>query len=341
MNGLSPLVLHGLDPVDLRALSAAVRAGRPVDLDLRSPAPARVRLDEIAPLLRRARAVHPADADALALGRPPGASREPAAKSAPRVAVVIPTHRRAPLGLPAFLRQDCRVRVVVVSNGPEGPQTVPGAEVLRVPWEGHGATRQAALSVLDEPYVLFSVDDAVPCGEGFLRLLVESLQSSGADAVVARQVPWPDADPVTRARLRRWTPPGTEVVPFPQCDHVATLYQTDTLRRWPLPAVPTAEDLWWSQGRRVVLAPKAAVVHSHRRRPGELYRRNRSIHAERARMGLPPTVDSLGGVGASLTGLLRPLGRGDLREAANQVAELLGQWQGSRSVRREPQGETP
>jgi hypothetical protein len=191
-----------------------------------------------------------------------------------------------------------------------------------------------------EPYVLFTVDDAVPCGAGFVRTLVEGLEASGADAIVARQVPWPDADAVTRARLRRWTPPGTQVVAFPQCDHVATLYRTETLRRWPLPDVPTAEDLWWSRERNVVLCPLAVVVHSHPRRASALYTRNRDIHSERVRMGLAATVGSLANVGASLPGVFRPLLRGDVQEAANLVAELLGQWQGSREGLRARKGES-
>lgn len=333
---VAPLVLRRLDPTALRALSAAVRAGRPVDLDLEAPAPTGVRLDEIAPLLRRARAALPADEAALLASLPPPARPLDPGEQRPTVTVLIPTHRRVPLGLPALLQQDLPVRVLVLANGPDGPRSAPGAEVITVPWAGHGQTRQRALSLVDSPYVLFTVDDAVPCGRGFLRTLVEGLEESGANAIVARQVPWPDADAVTRARLRRWTPPGRRVVPFSQCDHVATLYRTDTLRRFPLPAVPIAEDLWWSQGKRVVLAPHAPVVHSHPRRPAELYARNRAIHAERARMGLPPTVPSLGAVSAALPSLVRPLLHGGPAELGNHLAELLGQWRGAAVGRQQP-----
>ena len=125
-----------------------------------------------------------------------------------------------------------------------------------------------------------------------------------------------------------------KVTDFAQCDHVATLYRTDTLRRRPLPDVPIAEDLHWSRGRRVGYVPLAPVLHSHSRRPAHLWRRTVAIHAERVKAGEKPTVGSLAGVVGALPGLVKPVvDRGPI-ETANHVAELVGQWWGGRTGRR-------
>ena len=73
-----------------------------------------------------------------------------------------------PLGLSALLSQDVRVRVLVLSNGTEGPERIPGADVLRVPWRGHGMTRQLAIPHIEDPYTLLTVNDAIPLGAGFV-----------------------------------------------------------------------------------------------------------------------------------------------------------------------------
>ena len=92
--------------------------------------------------------------------------------------------------------------MLVLSNG-AGPVSADGARVVRVPWEGHGRTRSRAIDHIDSEYVFFTVDDAIPMGQGCLGTLVDALNEGGWDAVVARQVPWPDANAVTASRIRR------------------------------------------------------------------------------------------------------------------------------------------
>jgi hypothetical protein len=203
-----------------------------------------------------------------------------------------------------------------------------------VAWQGHGATRQAAVDAVDTEYVFFTVDDAVVLGRSCIRTLVDALEAGRWDAVTAQQVPRAEADPVTVAHLRRWTPPGVEVVATAQVDHVAALYRTETLRRHPLPPVPIAEDAWWSRGRRVAYVPQARVQHSHLREPAALFRRNRAIHAELVRMGEPPQVPNLTALVRALPGVVRPALQSGPSELSNQVAELFGQWQGGRAARR-------
>ncbi len=320
------MIVEGLGPADRASMAAALRRGEPVRLELRGPVPRGVRLDEIAPLCYASVAHDPTDRRVLE------AFSAPAAKpgSGLAVTVVIPCHRGNPAGVAALQRQDVAVRVIVLSNGPDGPERVPGAEVIRVDWEGHGRTRQRGISWVNDPYVLFLVDDAIPLGAGFLRTMVEALEEGGWDAVTARQVPWPDADRVTSERLRRWTPAGHRVVPFSQVDNVASLYRTETLRRAPFPDVDIAEDAWWSQGKRIGYVPHAPVLHSHARDRGALYRRSRDIHAELVAMGQPPAVPGLAAVMSNLPGLVRPSLVGQRGEWRNQLAELVGQWMGAR-----------
>ena len=322
--------LTGLSKAERRQMTAALRRSEPVDLVLSRPPPLDVRLDEIAPLCRSIRSDVRRIAEELSRSMAPvAASGHPA-----RVTAVIPTAGMVPLGLSALLSQDVDVRVLVLSNGPDGPQRIPGADVLRVPWRGHGATRQLAIGHITDPYTLLTVNDAIPMGAGFVRTMVEALESGDWDAVFARQVPWPDADPITRRRLRKWTPAGREVVAAEQVDHVAALYRTQTLQRWPLPDVPTAEDAVWSIGRRIGYVPAAPVLHSHPRTPRALYRRNRAIHAELVRSGRPPTVPSLAHAIGALPAVLRPTLQGGGGELLNQLAELLGQWRGGMAGRR-------
>lgn len=311
-------------------MSEALRRGEPVDLVLSRPPPPDVRLDEIGPLCRSVQSDNQRLVDELTRSRAPQARPG----SDVRVTAVIPTPDAIPIGLSALLAQDVTVRVLVLSNGSDGPLSIPGADVLRVPWRGHGATRQLAIPHISDPYTLLSVNDAIPLGAGFVRTMVEALEAGGWDAVYARQLPWPDADPITRRRLRKWTPAGQESVDAEQVDHVATLYRTETLRRHPLPDVATAEDVVWSVGRSVGYVPAAPVLHSHSRSPRALYRRNRAIHAELVRLGRPPTVPSLGHVVGALPSVIRPTIQGDRGELLNQVAELLGQWRGGVKGRR-------
>ena len=51
------------------------------------------------------------------------------------VSVIIPSHRRVPIGLNAFRNQDCVSEVIVLANG---SLKLPGEHVRQVRWQGHG-----------------------------------------------------------------------------------------------------------------------------------------------------------------------------------------------------------
>lgn len=305
------MIVTALDRPALVAIEGAVRGGEPLRLAMQA-ARARqavealgMQLDELVPYF------HAVDDPDLAALLPPAARGGGDAA----VTVVIPTHRQRPVGLDAWTAQDLHTEVIVLANGPY-------TEGVRVPWEGHGATRNRGTQLARHDYVCFSVDDALPLGAGLLRVLVDTLEAGRFDAVSARQVPWPTADPVTRARLRAWTPPAGSAGPL---DNVCALYRREALLRDPFDPVPTAEDWHWGRRHRVGYAPGAPVAHSHPRGFRSLYTRTRDTHRERIRAGEPPGVPDLPSL---LRALPSTLGR-DFRGA---LGELAGQWAAGRGV---------
>lgn len=297
--------LDRADAAGRRRMERAVRSGEPVEYavpagDGRGPPP-----DELVPLC------HAVSDPALERWLPPAALPGGGA----RVSVVIPASRGRPIGLGALGAQDVETELIVLANGG-------WTEGIVVPWEGHGPTRNRGLALATHPYVLFTVDDALPLGAGFLRTLVEALEAGGYDAVTARQIPWPTSDPVTRARLRRWTPPAGEGEVT--LDNVAALYRRSALVADPFDAVPIGEDWHWGRRHRVGFVPGAAVVHAHPRRFRALYARTRDLHRELIAGGEPARVPDVATLVRALPSVVGP----DLRGAAG---ELFGQWAAGRT----------
>ena len=202
------------------------------------------------------------------------------------VTVVIPTHRAIPIGIDAFLADSSVKEILILSNGSFKGSFEPKSRVRvhSCHWEGHGQTRQASLTCVNTPYVLFSVDDAVPVGGGFVSRLLSQLDSGRWDAVVGRQIPWPSAPLYLHRRMLNWMPPGNRTIAFSQADHVATLYRRETLESSPLPAVDIAEDLMWSIGKSIGLVQDALILHSHPPSIRALWRREVQIEAVRCRL---------------------------------------------------------
>jgi len=288
---------------DRVALAAALRRGEPVEW-----AAGEDQADELVPLCHHA--ADPAAARWLPPPARPGSGLS--------VSVVIPAGRHRPVGLDALAAQDVEVETIVLANGR-------WTEGERVPWEGHGRTRQRGAERARHPWLFFTVDDAIPRGAGFLRTLVEAAEAGGHDAVIARQVPWPDADPVTRARVRAWTPP--EGRGLATLDNVAALYRREVLLADPFDPVPIAEDWHWGRRHRVGYCPAAPVLHSHPRPFRALYARTRAIHAERIGAGEAPAVPDLAQLLRALPSVVGP----DLRGTAG---ELFGQYAAARGSRR-------
>jgi hypothetical protein len=301
--------LEAVDRASLRAMETALRVGDPVVYAV----PDGARADDLVPLC------HAVEDPRFARWLPPPA--RPGSGLA--VSIVIPATRE-PVGLAALAAQDVETELLVLANG-----GYTGGFV--VPWEGHGATRNRGVRLARHPYVLLTVDDAVPLGAGFVRTLVEALQAGGHDAVFARQVPWPTADPVTRCRLRRWTPAdgrgeGT-------LDDVCALYRRQALLDDPFDDTPIAEDWLWGRRHDVGYVATAPVLHSHPRTFRALYRRTRDLHRVRIGAGETPSVPDT-------AGMLRALPSVVGHDVRGALGELLGQWVAARPTgsRGEPPG---
>jgi len=248
-----------------------------------------------------------------------------------RVTAVIPTHRQTPIGLAALRAQDCEIEVLVLSNG---ETEVDGDRVIQMEWLGHGATRQAGVEAANGDYILFTVDDALPCGSSCVRTLVNALEEGGFDAVMGRQLPWPQSDLLTQERLAQWTPGGTTIQTRPTIDHVFALYRRDTLLNDPLPDVPIGEDLHWSLGKKIGYVPIAPVIHAHRRSPRSLFDRTQALHVEHFLVGNAPSIPDFASVIRALPSALKAGIQYGPREVPNQIAEILGQWRGAVQGRR-------
>lgn len=317
---MRPLCLERLGPETGPRWAAALRVGRPVHWT--GPIPDGWHPAELGPLVERG----PPAVEAWRAPVGTSGSR-PAAR--PRVTVVVPTHQRVPWGVAMLRRQTWPTDVLVVSNN-GGPTHVPGARVWQTHWDGHGGTRRRALAQVDTPLVLVMSDDAVPRGFGFVEALATHLLDSGADAVVARQVPWPTAPLRVRQRLRTWTPPSPG--PMPHADHVATLYRTETLRRLATTDVPIAEDLAWTTGCDVHRVPGAPVLHSHAPSPVALFRRRAAEHHVRRELGHSCPVPGLRAAVRAAPGVVQAAS--SPHDAMCRLAELVGMGWGAHRARR-------
>ena len=297
----------------------------------------------------------------------------------PLVSIVIPTRDGAgtlPGLLAAVRRQEApfAFEIVAVDSGSRdatlGLLRDAGARVLEVPPESfnHGATRNAAIAEARGSLVVLLVQDAVPASDQWLARLVAPLRDDpGVAGTYARQLPRPDASPLTRMYLERWMAAGTEArdaflsgpeelaaLPplerYRRCvfDNVCSAVRRSVWERHPFPRTPIAEDVEWARtvllaGHRLRYVPEAAVVHSHDRSARYELWRTYLVHQRlRALFGLRtvPTVGDLarGVAGSAWThlGVLRRAGevrpRAVVRALALAAAYPLGQYLGARSA---------
>jgi hypothetical protein len=237
------------------------------------------------------------------------------------VTVIIPTHRRVPVGLEAFVAQSKHVHVLL--NGAVDIPHMPSVQIRLVSWKGHGQTRQEAIEHVQTPYVFLTVDDAIPIPD-CLDELVAEMEHGDWDALIARQIPFPTAERYTKDQLTVWTPHRDTTYVVPQCDHVGTLYKTETLRRIPIPNVPIAEDVWWSIGKNVGCVPKACIVHSHPRRTLALIKREYAIHQQLKAVGL--SSRSTIGLGDVVQGAVHTTLQYGLKEGVRVTAQNLSRF---------------
>lgn len=300
---------------------------------------------------------------------------DPGSGEAPGISVVVPVLDGGQ-GLAQLLAElrDQRVRagaewIVVDSGSRDGSvrrAISTGARVFGTTDFGHGRTRNEAIALARAPHVVLLTQDARPLGRDFLATLCRPLEDDdGLAGVWARQLPRPATDPLIKATLERWCPPGgdrrqrafapgeyealTPMARATRCrfDNVASCVRRSVWRDHPFPDVPFGEDAAWA--KRVMLAgydllyrPGAEVVHAHEAGPLAAYRRDRLAHALLASEFGLRTVRGPAELGlAWMTGWgsdLRDLRRADvgvydkaaglLRGAARRAGSLAGQLAG-------------
>ncbi len=245
------------------------------------------------------------------------------------------------------------------------------ARVIRIrPQEfDHGSSRNLGLEEASGRFVCFLSQDALPVDGVCLSRLAAALRAhSGLAGVFARQLPREDADPLTRRDIESWVSGAAEprittveswetfqeLPPLDQYraaafDNVCSMVRRELALAHPFVATRFGEDVEWSVrmlrlGYGIGFVPEAAVIHSHARRVGDLYRRNYLGHRLLLRLFRLRTVPdrvhlaraSLGAVRSDLGTLARG-GAGLqawLKAPFESVAATYGQYRGARDEAR-------
>ena len=246
-----------------------------------------------------------------------------------------------------------------------------GARVLRIAPDAfdHGLTRNLAAREAGGGIVVFLSQDALPADRRFVGALVEALDADSRLAgVFARQIPRPEACPLTRRDLAGWvaTDPHPRAVFLPDAttwsslsplerhrllafDDVASAVRRDVLLAHPFESTRFGEDVEWAQrvlrqGFGIGYVPEAVVLHSHARSARGLFRRNYLGHRVLHRLfGLRTIPDvphllraSAGALASDLATLAREGATASswLAAPAQALAASYGQYLGARDEAR-------
>lgn len=295
----------------------------------------------------------------------------------PRASVVVPVlngARHLPALLASLKRQDTAFELLAIDSGSQDASvallTAAGARVLPIAREefDHGETRNRGAREAQGDCVVFLSQDAVPGDASFVRRLADALAADARLAgVFARQVPRPDADPLTRRDLAAWVAAGptprTVWMPDPArlaalpplerhrltaFDNVASGVRRSVLLAHPFAPAHFGEDLEWGArmiglGHAIGYVPEAFVIHSHARSARGLYRRNYLAHRALYRHFGLRTIGSLpllaravaGSLGSDLA-TLAAAGASPgqwLRSPGQALAAACGQYLGARDER--------
>jgi rhamnosyltransferase len=221
----------------------------------------------------------------------------------PSVSVVIPTKDAGPgfeelLSLIDAQDYPAPVEVVVVDSGStDGTRARAreyGAALHRIEPDDfhHARTRNYGAECASNEVVVFTVQDARPIDEAWLRPLVGALEEDGVGIAYGRQVAYPDAKPMDRFFYEYFYPPEPRTVtPEGIADHrefyLQNVFVSDVTSAVPRdvwssvrfdPGTPMSEDKELAlrlldSGYSLRYEPAAAVHHSHAYTLEGLFRR--------------------------------------------------------------------
>lgn len=178
------------------------------------------------------------------------------------------------------------------------------AAVMSIPPEefDHGLTRNRAIEKTSGEIVVLMSQDAVPGDQYLIRNFVAAFNNEKVAGAYARQIPWDDADVLTKRNLNNWlTGRDTEELRwikdwaayknlspmehyyFCNFDNVCSAIRRSVWQAIPFRANEFGEDIDWAQqileaGWKIAYSPSSYVIHSHRRSFKYEYDRNRLCH---------------------------------------------------------------
>jgi rhamnosyltransferase len=167
----------------------------------------------------------------------------------------------------------------------------------------HGLTRNIAVERTHGDLVVLIVQDAVPASDTWLAELTLPLRRDESFAgTFARQMPRPDAGPITREYLARASVAAAEsrtLEPFTwdemarldpmsrlrccEFDNVCSCIRRSVWNQIPFRETTIGEDIEWARevllaGHRLLFVPSAVVLHSHDRSPAAEFARTYALH---------------------------------------------------------------
>jgi glycosyltransferase involved in cell wall biosynthesis/predicted O-methyltransferase YrrM len=230
-----------------------------------------------------------------------------------RCSLVIPTKNGGDLfkQVVAGLRtQTCwkNVEFIIVDSG-STDDTISvarsaGAIVRTIPPNefNHGATRDYAISLASNDYVVLMVQDAIPYDGFLIERLLDALNEEGVAGVYARQIPRSTANVIVKRNLNSWLTGGlerkvkaiespdwyeslspTEKYFFCNFDNVCSAINKVVWKEERFGRTDFGEDIVWAKRVlkrkfKIIYEPSAAVVHSHDRSLLYEYKRNYICH---------------------------------------------------------------
>jgi rhamnosyltransferase len=135
--------------------------------------------------------------------------------------------------------------------------------------------------------VVLTVQDATPASRDWLRTMVADFEDPEVAGVYCHQIPRPDCSPFLRERLKTWVrgegQPDVRQVAGPEAfwalhptdrwrkaafDNVASAVRRSFALEHPFQRRQFGEDVTWAKGailagRKIIMEPRVAVIHSH------------------------------------------------------------------------------